>query len=110
MTGEELRTRYFDAMRAADLDAVLALFDEQAVVILPDGREHAGRAALAQLYTGILSASRPTPAPGAMTGSDGYWAVEVTTRLPDGRSRHTANFFHMNDQGLIARMHSYSRA
>jgi ketosteroid isomerase-like protein len=109
MTGDNLRNDYFKAMRSGDLDAVLALFDDNATVVLPDGRERAGRAALAEMYAGIFSMSRPEPSPGVITGAGDYWAVEVTTRLPDGRARNTANFFYLNDRGLIARMHSYSR-
>lgn len=110
MTGEELRDRYFTAMRAADKESVLALFADDAVAILPDGKERVGKAALDEMFTGIFSQSRPCPSPGPVTGSGGYWAVEVETQLPDGRKRNTANFFHLNEAGLIQRMHSYSRS
>ncbi len=35
MTGEELRVRYFTAMRGADLDATLALFADDAGLTEP---------------------------------------------------------------------------
>jgi SnoaL-like domain len=108
MTGEELRTRYFSAMRSADLDVVLALFSDDARAILPDGQERIGKAALAEMFAGIF-ANGPQPGPGPLTGSGNYWAVEVETQLPDGRKRNTANFFQLNDAGLIVRMHSYMR-
>jgi hypothetical protein len=108
MTGEDLRGRYFPAMRGADLDAVLALFAEDAAVILPDGAERVGKAALAEMFSGIF-ANGPQPGPGPITGAGDYWAVEVETKLLDGRTRNTANFFRLNDMGLIVRMHSYRR-
>jgi SnoaL-like domain len=110
MTGDELRRRYFTAMRAADKAAVLALFAEDAVAILPDGNSREGKAALDAMFSGIFSQSRPNPSPGPITGAGDYWAVEVETALPDGRTRNTANFFHLDGAGLIARMHSYSRS
>lgn len=110
MTGEDLRTGYFTAMRAADKAAVLGLFADNAVVVLPDGNERSGKSALDEMFTGIFSQSRPNPSPGPITGAGQYWAVEVETQLPDGRKRNTANFFHLNKAGLIERMHSYSRS
>jgi SnoaL-like domain len=109
MTGKELRDRYFTAMRGADLDGVLALFAEDAIAILPDGNLRDGKAALKVMFAGIFGQSRPNPAPGPITGAGNYWAVEVETALPDGLTRNTANFFHLNGDGLIERMHSYRR-
>lgn len=110
MTGQDLRDCYFTAMRGADLGAVLALFADDAVAILPDGRVYSGKSELGVMFSDIFAQSRPQPTPGPMTGSGLYWAVEVATQLPDGRQRHTANFFHLTPAGLIAHMHSYSRA
>jgi SnoaL-like domain len=110
MTGEELRDKYFSAMRGADLSAVLALFSEDAVAILPDGKQRVGKAALEEMFAGIFGQSRPNPSPGPITGAEQYWAVEVETALPDGRTRNTANFFRLNDAGLIKQMHSYMRS
>jgi SnoaL-like domain len=109
MTGEELRNRYFTAMRRADLDGVLALFADDAVAILPDGNVRDGKVALEEMFAGIFGRSRPNPAPGPITGAGNYWAVEVETALPDGLKRNTANFFQLNEDGLIERMHSYRR-
>jgi SnoaL-like domain len=110
MTGEDLRGRYFAAMREADKTGVLALFAEDAVVVLPDGNGRSGKAALDEMFAGIFNQSRPNPSPGPITGAGNYWAVEVETQLPDGRKRNTANFFRLNGAGLIERMHSYSRS
>jgi hypothetical protein len=106
MTGEELRERYFNAMRGADLDGVLALFADNAVAILPDGNVRNGKAALSEMFAGIFQ-NRPTPGPGPITGTGDYWAIEVETKLPDGNVRNTANFFRLNADGLISHMRSY---
>jgi hypothetical protein len=108
MMGEELRTRYWSAMQAADLPAVLALFAEDAVVVLPDGIEHKGKPALKALFANIL-ANRPSPSPGPITGGGDYWAAEVETITQDGGKRNTANFFRLNGDGLVASMHGYRR-
>jgi hypothetical protein len=109
MIGEELRDRYFTAMCGADLAGVLALFADEAVVILPDGQVREGKAALEAMFSAIFDQSCPSPSPGPIIGGNGAWAVEVETKLPNGRTRNTANFFQLNAAGLIDRMHSYSR-
>lgn len=109
MTGNELREAYFAAMRAGDTAAVLALFADDAVVVLPDGKARRGRGELEAMFAGIFAQSRPCPQPGPITGSGDYWAVEVETDLPGGTKRNTANFFRLDAAGRIARMHSYTR-
>jgi ketosteroid isomerase-like protein len=105
----ELADRYFECMRARDLDGLCALFAEEAVVVLPDGREVAGLAAVRGMYQHIFATGAPTPAPQAtIAGPDGV-ATEIETRLGDGSSRRTANFFHLEPGGRIVRLSVYQR-
>jgi hypothetical protein len=104
----ELAERYFECMRGRDLDGLCALFADNAVVVLPDGRELAGLAAIRGMYQHIFATGAPTPAPQATIGGANGVAVEIETRLGDGSSRRTANFFHL-EGGRIARLSIYQR-
>jgi hypothetical protein len=45
-----------------------------------------------------------------MIVGDAAIAVEIEARLPDGSSRRTANFYHLNSQGRIQRLSVYMRS
>jgi len=109
MTPTDLAHSYFEAMRARDLEAVVGLFADDAVMVLPDGHEVVGRADLRALYTRIFATSAPTPAPVAIIVTPACAAVEIETRLGDGSLRRTANFFHLDGAGRIVRLSVYKR-
>lgn len=102
--------QYFSAMRERDQATVLALYAKDAQLLLPDGREIRGAAALRKFYEGLLAADSPSPHPLYQFASDMGVATETEITLPDGSKRFTANFFHLDDQGLIARLCIYARA
>lgn len=109
MPNQDLIDRYFAGMRNRDVDALLALFTEDATFILPDGREFEGREAISEMYRLLFANSRPNPSPRpGIVGTDCI-ATEVETELPDGSKRYTANFFHFSEDGLLRRVHSYRR-
>jgi hypothetical protein len=109
MTPADLAAAYFQHMRAQDLDGLAALFAPDAVMAFPDGREAQGLEAICGMYRHIFASGAPSPSPAAMiAGTDGV-AVEIETRLPDGSSRRTANFFHLGPDGRIARLSVYKR-
>lgn len=108
MNSQDLADRYYARMGDHDLEGMAALFTETAVVTLPDGRELAGLAAIRGMYAQIWGAA-PSPSPHAfIPGANGV-AVEIETHLPDGTSRQTANFFHLDAQGRIERLSIYRR-
>jgi hypothetical protein len=109
MNPTDLSDRYFAHMRSRDIDGLASLFTEQAVMILPDGREVAGLAALRGMYQHIFAAGAPSPTPLATIAGASGVATEIEARLPDGTVRHTANFFHLDAQGRIARLSVYKR-
>jgi uncharacterized protein (TIGR02246 family) len=49
----ELLESYFAAERRRDVSGVLEHFHADAVVVLPDGRRLAGRAAIGEFYAGV---------------------------------------------------------
>src|SRR5262249_12588239 len=78
----ELADRYFAHMRGRDLDGLAGLFADDAVVILPDGREVAGLAAIRGMYQHILAAGAPTPTPLETIAGPSAAATEIEGRLP----------------------------
>jgi len=106
----DLAARYFAHMKARNLQGLTELFAEDATFALPDGRELAGARAIHDMYAQLFAAGAPSPTPLA-TISDGQGiATEIEARLPNGTVRRTANFFHLNAQGLIRRLSVYTRA
>ena len=109
MTPNQLADRYFDCMRGRDLEAMVALFTRDAVIVLPDGKEVAGAASIQGMYKYIMGANAPTPQPQATIAGPSAVAVEIESRLGDGVSRRTANFFHLDAGGQILRLSIYKR-
>jgi hypothetical protein len=105
----ELVDLYFRHMRGRDLEGLAALFTEEAVMLLPDGREVLGLAALRGMYQHIFSGQAPSPSPGPTIVGAGVAAAEIEARFEDGTSRRTANFFHFAADGRIARLSVYRR-
>jgi ketosteroid isomerase-like protein len=110
MSSDSIDARYFAAMRARDLDGLLALFADDASLGLPDGREIAGRPALEQWFRALFGGAAPSPSAVAVIRGPGGVATEIETQLADGKLRRTANFFHLNAAGLIARLRVYARS
>ncbi|RJF91170.1 nuclear transport factor 2 family protein [Sphingomonas cavernae] len=109
MTGQELVDRYFGGMRNRDVETLLSLFVEDAVMILPDGRELAGRDAIRAMYGQLFSMQAPSPTPRTVIASESGVATEIEARLDDGTSRRTANFFQTDEDGRIRRLSIYKR-
>lgn len=107
---EEVIEAYFAAMRSRDIDALSGLYAEDARFILPDGREHAGRAAICAMHGHVFSVGAPVPTPGARIVTPTAAAVEIEARLPDGSVRHTTNHFYLDAAGRIARLNVYMKA
>lgn len=109
MNPKDVAERYFAAMRARNIDELTALYDEDATFVLPNGKEFKGVAAIREMHQGVFNATAPMPLPQAMIVSEAAIAVEIETRMPDGASRRTANFYYLNSQGRIQRLSVYMR-
>ena len=101
--------RYFAAVRGQDLESVVGLFAENATMVLPDGKELQGVAALRAMYQHLFAVQPPTPTPTAIIPGAKGAAVEIEARFADGTSRRTANFFHLDPAGSIQRLSVYQR-
>jgi len=100
---------YFAAIRAKDIDALMALYAEDASFTLPNGKTASGRAAIQEMHLAVFASGSPFPTPVArIAGSDGI-AVEIEAALPDGSVRNTANFYRFNEGGQIHSLNVYMR-
>ncbi len=107
MTEQEIADRYFAAMRAQDLEALVEVFDERGVIVWPDGRTIEGREAIRETYARLFQLPSNNPSPGSlMIGSESF-AAEVASRFASGETRRTTNVFRLAASGLIVRMDSY---
>lgn len=101
--------RYFGHVRDRDLEGLSTLFAEEAVVILPDGRELVGLAAIRGMYQQLFGSGAPSPTPLGTILGEGAAATEIEARLPDGSIRRTANFFRFDAEGRVIGMNVYRR-
>jgi len=100
---------YFAAIRAKDIDALMALYAENARFTLPNGKVAEGKAAIRATHAAVFAAGAPFPTPGArFVGAEGI-AVEIEAALPDGSVRHTTNHYRFDDGGRIASLGVYMR-
>lgn len=105
-----LADQYFSNIRNRNLDGLIAFFSENATMLLPDGQVLAGAAAIREMYSGLMANHAPSPVPVTTINGENMIAAEIEIHLPDGRIRRTANFFHLNNDGLIQRLHVYARS
>jgi 3-hydroxyisobutyrate dehydrogenase-like beta-hydroxyacid dehydrogenase len=100
---------YFAAIRAKDIDALMALYAEEAVFTLPNGKSFAGLDAIRALHLSVFAAGAPFPTPGVrFAGPEGI-AVEIAAQLPDGTVRQTTNHYRFDAAGKIVSLGVYAR-
>jgi hypothetical protein len=107
---KDVADRYFAAIRARNIEELIALYADDATFVLPNGTESHGIAAIRQTHENVFAAGAPLPSPQAFIVGNSGIAVEIEARLPDGTIRRTANFYHLNDQGRIQRLSVYVRS
>lgn len=105
----QVSERYFECMRARDLAGLEELFTEDAIMILPDGRELQGRDAISGMYAYLFQVGAPVPQAVATVTNQATAAAEIEAKLPDGTVRRTANFFHCDERGKITQLSVYRR-
>jgi hypothetical protein len=93
-----------------NVDGLVELFAKDATFVTPDGREFAGVDVIRAMYTNLFALNPPLPNPIVSVVGPRSVATEIEGRLADGTVRKTANFFHLNDAGLIQRLSVYTRA
>ncbi len=109
MTPSDVADRYFECIRARGVEALIALYADDATIGLPNGNEVVGAAAIRTLQEGIFAGAAPFPTPGNRVVGDSAAAVEIRVKLAEGRVRRTANFFTVNSAGRIQRLCVYAQ-
>ncbi len=109
MNPQHVVERYFENIRARDIDALSTLYADDATFHLPNGKSFAGIAAIRDMHLGVFAAGSPFPNPVRQVITESSAAVEIEAKLADGSSRHTANFFYLNASGRIQRISVYAR-
>ena len=100
---------YFAAVRARDIDALMALYAEDATFTLPNGKSFTGKDTIRGVHQRVLDSGSPFPSPGArFVGAEGI-AVEIEAQLPDGSVRNTTNHYRFDETGKILSLGVYAR-
>jgi hypothetical protein len=105
-TPNQVLDRYFAAVSSKSVDAVLAVFDKDAVIVTAGG-EHRGHDAISAFYrNGIFQCKQFRPEPGPRYGWQNQIAVEIGLNC-DGVVRKVGDFF-TAENGKLTRMVVYS--
>ncbi len=100
---------YFAAVRARDIEALMALYAEDATFILPNGKSFTGKDVIRGVHQSVFDSGSPFPIPGArFVGAEGI-AVEIEARLPDGSVRNTTSHYRFDEPGKIRSLGVYAR-
>lgn len=100
---------YFAAVRAKDIDALMALYAEDATFTLPNGKSFTGKDTIRGVHQSVFDSGSPFPDPGArFVGAEGI-AVEIEAQLPDGSVRNTTNHYRFDETGKILSLGVYAR-
>ncbi|MFL6055707.1 MAG: nuclear transport factor 2 family protein [Actinoallomurus sp.] len=101
--------RYLDALNAADADAVVALFAEDAVVMDPYGKApHEGRAAIAKFFGDVCQSGATATLDTPIRGSYGdRAAMAFTVHVGDDWHIRVIDVMTFDDTGKIIRMEAY---
>ena len=105
-TPNQVLDRYFAAVSSKSIDAVLAVFDQDAVIVTAGG-EYRGHEAIAAFYrNGIFQCKQFQPEPGPRYVWKNQIAVEIGLDC-DGKIMRVGDFFTVQS-GKLTRMVVYS--
>lgn len=109
MNSEHLARTYYRKVNAKDIDGLLALFTDDAVFTLPDGRRVEGTPAIRAMYERVFEAGGPQPQPVTFIAAIHGVAVEVEVHLADGSMRQMASFFQLSSDDKFVSVGVYTR-
>ncbi len=109
MNSEHLARTYYRKVNAKDIEGLLALFTDDAVFTLPDGRKVEGLPAIRAMYERVFAAGGPQPQPTSFTAAIHAVAAEVEVHLPDGSVRQMASFFQLSSEEKFVTVGVYTR-
>ncbi len=100
---------YFAAVRAKNIDALMACYGDQPTFALPNGKEFSGRDAIRAAHQSVFDSGSPFPNPQARFVSPQGIVVEIEAQLADGSVRQTTNHYRFDDRGKIHLLKVYAR-
>jgi hypothetical protein len=102
--------RYVDAVNGADLDALMALFADGAVLHHPMGT-FADAEAMRAFYRDVVVAGKAvTTIVASSRDGDREWVeIEATSASGSGKVVHAVDVFEVDESGRIARLAIYYR-
>jgi hypothetical protein len=103
----EMAERYFASVRARDIEAFMLLFAPDATLTLPDGRIISGLVNIRKMESETFEKGAPYPTPTAIVSSKNAIAVQIDVRVPSGSILKMANFYRLDDAGLIKSLSVY---
>jgi ketosteroid isomerase-like protein len=109
MHPKDLPNHYFSSVRTRDINRFIALFAEDAIMILPDGREVMGAAAIREMELAVFAASPPNADTGCHCRRRAFRCGGNRRALAE-RPVKFANFFHLNAEGRIQRLSVYRKS
>ncbi|TCM16587.1 hypothetical protein EDF56_107166 [Novosphingobium sp. PhB165] len=109
MNPSDVADRYFEVVRARDIEGLIALYADDATITLPNGKVIEGADAIRAFQTDVFNRGAPYPTPGSRVVGAQEVSVEIKAKLPDGSVRSTANFFYVNGDGRIQRLSVYAQ-
>lgn len=102
-----MATGYFDKVRKRALDDLVAMFTEDARLILHTGVCLQGRGAIQDFYRSVFMSEAPSPQLINTVGTGLQVATQMCVHLPDGSIRPAADFFSLTAEGLIETLQIY---
>ena len=100
---------YFAAVRAKDIDALMACYGDDPTFALPNSKEFSGREAVRAVHLSVFDSGSPFPNPQMRFVSPQGIVVEIEAQLPDGSVRQTTNHYRFDDSGKISLLKVYAR-
>lgn len=109
MNSEHLARTYYRKVNAKDIEGLLALFTDDAVFTLPDGRKVEGTPAIRAMYERVFELGGPQPQPVNFVAAEYAVAAEIEVHLADDRVLSMASFFTAREDGKFTRVGVYRR-
>lgn len=107
---ESLPRTYFGHVSSKNLQEVVAMYAADGELILQSGQRISGRGALHEFFQALFLQSPPTPRIVNIVGGSRQYAVELRVTLPGNSEAAVADFFQLDETGLIRSLTVYARA
>jgi hypothetical protein len=105
-----LAERYFRLVNERQARQIAGLFADNGVLRMPDGTAHRGAQSIRNFYQSLFDAGAPAPRLINTIGAGHRMATEMLVQMADGSCQPAADFFELNNDGLILEIRIYVAA